>query len=89
MGGGRSSTEATGVPSAFVKVGPFTPSVIVPQLAGALPGRGVIVQQVTRPRVKKNPPTARRTPTTATITCIVDGCRNLMFLRKFILFIQV
>src|SRR5215208_2172543 len=79
IGGGSSSTSGTGVPSAFVKSGPFNPAVTVPQLEGGIPARGVTVQQVTRLRVKKNAPTARRIPTTIRTISIVEGRPNLVF----------
>src|SRR5687768_13446074 len=89
IGGGRSSTFGTGVPSLFVNSGPFNLSVTVPQLAGGRPARGVIVQHVTRPRVKRKPPTAKRMPATMRMICVMEGRRNLISLRNVILFIQV
>ena len=45
-----------GVPCSSVNTGPVKPAVTVPQSEGGVPGKGVIVQQVTIPRTKKNPP---------------------------------
>src|SRR5512138_2170638 len=90
MGGGSCpelSVFATGVPSAFGVNS--EPPVTVPQFEGALPGRSVIVQQVTKPRTKIKLPAARISPTTIMMTCITEGRFSLMFLKKFILFIQV
>jgi len=88
-GAGSSSIPGTGVLSSFVKSGPLNPAVTVPQLEGTIPGKGVILQQVTRLRTKKKPPTARISPTTMKIICVIEGRANLMFLKKFILFIRV
>src|SRR5688500_17273081 len=51
-GGGKLSTSGTGVPSSVI-TGPLGFAVIVPQEDGAVPGKGVILQQVTRPRTRK------------------------------------
>src|SRR6266516_7186979 len=88
IGGGKVVASGIAVLPAS-NVGPFSPAVTVPQFAGAMPGKDVIVQQVTRPRTKKKPPTARSTPATMKIICAIARRPSLMFLRKFILFIQV
>src|SRR6187549_2802143 len=89
-GGGVASPslEATGVPSSLI-VGPIRPAVIVPQFEGGLPGRGVIVQQVTMLRTKTKPPIARTATTAQKIICLTEGLPSLMFLSEFILFIEV
>src|SRR5919106_1103497 len=46
IGGGRSSMLGTGLPSSVI-TGPLFPEVTVPQEAGDIPGKGVILQQVT------------------------------------------
>src|SRR5688500_4475558 len=89
IGSGRSSTLGRGVPSA-VTIGPFTPAVTVPQEAGGIPGKGVIVQQVAKPRTKKNPAMVNATAATQKMICAAAGRPkrpHLIFLRKSILFI--
>src|SRR5687767_11480282 len=86
IGSGRSSTLGRGVPSA-VKTGPFSPAVTVPQEAGGIPGKGVIVQQVAMPRTRKNPPMINATAATQKMICAGVGRPNLMFLKKSKLFI--
>src|SRR6266498_2402610 len=88
MGGGGAWTSGTGVPSLF-KTNLSNPAVTVPQVEGVMPGRGVIVQQVTRPRTRKKVPRARSNPTTMKMICAIEGRRNLMSLKKFMLFMQV
>jgi hypothetical protein len=53
-----------------------------------MPGNGVIVQQVTRPRTKIKPKTAAPVAITQKMTPPTDGRPSLMFL-KLILFIEV
>src|SRR5687768_15079031 len=60
IGGGKSSTLVIGVPSSVVITGPLFSEVTVPQEAGGVPGNGVILQQVMRPRTRKKPPRAKR-----------------------------
>src|SRR5262245_58491583 len=68
-GGGGATVVAIGVPSAFVRTGPFTPPDTVPQLDGGMPGSEVIVQQVTIERMKTNPPTATRSTINPKMIC--------------------
>src|SRR5512139_3272112 len=87
-GGGAFSAVAIGVPCSLI-VGPAKPAVIVPQSEGAMPGSGVIVQQVTRPLIKKKPPIATRATKPQKMSCPTLGRPSLMFLSDFILFIEV
>ena len=86
--GGESATGAIGVPCSLM-VGSVSPlPEIVPQVEGVMPGNGVIVQHVTRPRTKIKTKTAAPVAITQKMTRPADGRHSLMFL-KLILFIEV
>src|SRR5688572_13839023 len=87
-GGGSTSDVATGVPS-MLRIGPSFPAETVPQLAGAVPGRDVIVQQETIPRIKKNPPSANISTMPQKISWPSDKGPSFAFLKLFSLFIRV
>src|SRR5215471_7587413 len=88
-GGGAFCSVAIGVPCSLI-TGPANPLETVPQVEGGLPANGVIVQQVTRLRIKKKPPNARMATATQKIIPIVEGRFSLMFLSEFnLLFIEV
>ena len=86
---GRSSMPGTGVPPSVVRLGPFNPAETVPHDEGGIPGRGVIVQQVTRLRTAMKPPTASASVTTQKMICPTDGIVIFIFFRKFILSIYL
>src|SRR5687767_8382320 len=86
MAGGKSATGAIGVPCSLM-VGSVSPlPLTVPQVEGAVPGNGVIVQQVTSPRTKIKPKTAAPVAIIQKMTRPADGRPSLIFL-KLILFI--
>src|SRR5215207_2185541 len=87
-GGGGTTEAATGVPSSF-SAGPLTPAVIVPQVEGGIPGKGVIVQHVTMLRMKKNPITANTNAITQKMICTIESGPSFVFLRELNVFIQV
>jgi hypothetical protein len=65
--------------------------VTVPQSDGGLPGKGSVgkFQQVTRLRIKKNPPTAKINTIPQKMNCPKESGPSFVFLREVSLFIQV
>ena len=61
---------------------------IVPQVEGVIPGNGVIVQHVTRPRTKIKTKTAAPVAITQKMTRPADRSQSLMFF-NLIVFIEV
>src|SRR5258708_4072700 len=86
-GVGGTANVATGVP--LTKTGPPTPAVTVPHAEGGVPAIGVIVQQVTRLRTKKNPLIARTSMIAQKMICPKESGPNFMFFRELSVFIQV
>ncbi len=87
-GGGGTIEVATGVPCSL-STGPSTPAVTVPQSEGAIPGKGVIVQQVTMLRTKKKPNSASTSAIAQKMTCPNESGPIFLFLRELSVFIQV
>src|SRR5258706_14867199 len=86
-GVGGTANVATGVP--LTNTGPPTPDMTVPHVEGDVPGNGVIVQQVTRLRTKKNPLTARTNTITQKMICPKESGPSFVFFRELSVFIQV